>query len=322
MKIKKYIEIEKNPHRGLFALEWVVLGYMLFTLLMVLFTYTKVDNPQAMIWGRVRVGILTVVMWVVYRLVPCRLTRLLRIVVQLILLSWWYPDTYALNRVLPNLDHVFASLEQTVFGCQPALLFAERFPQLWLGELMDMGYFSYYFMMVAVVFFYFFARYKEFERCAFIILASFFVYYVLFDLIPVAGPTYYYKAVGIDKIAAGIFPNVGDYFLHHTDCLPHPGYKDGIFYNLVEMAKDSGERPTAAFPSSHVGVATLCMLLAAHSRSKSLFFCLLPFYVFLCLATVYIQAHYAIDAIVGFITGVAFFFLGLWITGKMSNFAN
>ena len=34
--------------------------------------------------------------------------------------------------------------------------------------------------------------------------------------------------------------------------------------------------------------------------SKKLFACLIPFYMLLCGATVYIQAHYVIDAIVGF----------------------
>jgi membrane-associated phospholipid phosphatase len=32
-------------------------------------------------------------------------------------------------------------------------------------------------------------------------------------------------------------------------------------------------------------------------------------YLFLCMSTVYIQAHYAIDAIAGFFVGIALFFL-------------
>ena len=85
------------------------------------------------------------------------------------------------------------------------------------------------------------------------------------------------------------------------------GYTQGFFYGLVEDAKAAGERPTAAFPSSHVGVSTICILLAWHSGNRKLLFSLLPFYVFLCMATVYIQAHYAIDAIAGLITGVVFY---------------
>lgn len=306
--IKQLFAIESKPKRGLMALEWLVLAYTVFTLGVALFTYTKLQNPEAMIWGRVRVVAMTAALWAVYRLVPCRLTRCVRVVAQMSLLAWWYPDTYELNRMFPNLDNVFCSWEQQLFGCQPALLFADYFSWNAVSELMSMGYASYYPMIAVIVFFYFFRRYKEFERASFVMLASFFIYYIVFIFVPVAGPTFYYKAVGLTNIAHGVFPALGDYFNTHQACLPTPGYSDGFFYGLVEQAKAAGERPTAAFPSSHVGISTVCMLLAAHTRQRRLVYILAPFYVFLCLATVYIQAHYAIDAIAGLITGCALYF--------------
>ena len=112
---------------------------------------------------------------------------------------------------------------------------------------------------------------------------------------------------------------MGDYFNSHQACLPSPGDVHGIFYNLVEDAKAAGERPTAAFPSSHVGVSTICMLLAWRSGNRKLLFTLLPFYVFLCMATVYIQAHYAIDAIAGLITGVALYAVLNFISNRIST---
>lgn len=307
--MKDYFKIEKKPKRGLFIAEWIMLGYLVFTLLMVLITYTKVANPDAMIWGRIRIAVMTFAMWGVYRMVPCKLTRFARIVVQMALLGWWYPDTYELNRLLPNLDHVFAAAEQNIFGCQPALLFCKKMPWPVVSELMDMGYASYYPMIVLAAVYYFVWKYAEFQKAAFVILASFFAYYVIFDLIPVTGPTFYYKAVGLDNIAAGIFPNVGDWFNTHTECLPSPGYTDGLFYQLVEDAKAAGERPTAAFPSSHVGISTVIMLLVWHTRNRRLLLCMVPFYLFLCMATVYIQAHYAVDALAGLVSGILFYFI-------------
>ena len=294
-------------HKGLLLFEWVVLAYMAFTLLIVLFTSTKLVNPDAMIWGRVRVGAMTIALWAVYRMMPCKLTMFARVAAQMGMLAWWYPDTYEINRMFPNLDHLFATWEQQLFGFQPALDFARAFPSPIVSELMDCGYASYYPMIAVVLLFYFFKRYGEFKKTAFIILGSFFLYYVIYDLLPVVGPTFYYKAIGLQNAAQGIFPNVGDYFNSHQDCLPSPGYAQGFFYDLVEDAKAAGERPTAAFPSSHVGVSTICILLAWHSGNRKLLFSLLPFYVFLCMATVYIQAHYAIDAIAGLITGVVFY---------------
>jgi membrane-associated phospholipid phosphatase len=312
--IKELFAIEKTPRRGLFALEWVVLGYMIFTLLIVLFAYTKVANPDAMIWGRVRIGAMTVALWAVYRMVPCRFTRFARVFAQMALLAWWYPDTYEINRMFPNLDHVFASWEQSLFGCQPALLFSKEITSHVFSELMDLGYASYFPMIVVTVLFYFGFRYDEFERASFIVIASFFAYYIIFVLLPVTGPQYYYGAAGMDNIAHGIFPNVHDYFNSHQERLVSPGYTDGVFYHLVVDAHNAGERPTAAFPSSHVGISTVILLLAWHSRSRKLFFLLLPFFILMCFSTVYIQAHYAIDAIAGLITGAAFYFSLLHIT--------
>lgn len=315
--IKQLFTIEKQPKKGLFALEWVVLAYLVLTLLIVFFTYTKAANPDAMIWGRIRIAVITVALWGVYRMLPCRLTRLARVVVQMALLGWWYPDTYEINRMLPNLDHVFAQWEQDMFGCQPALLFCKAMPWPVVSELMDMGYAAYYPMIALVVLYYFAFRYHEFERASFVVLTAFFIYYVVFVLVPVTGPTFYYKAAGLTNIANGVFPNVHDYFNYYQDCLPSPGYKDGIFYHFVEDAKAAGERPTAAFPSSHVGISTVLMLLTWHSGNRRLLYVLLPFYILLCLATVYIQAHYAIDALAGLVSGALLYVALMAVSRKM-----
>ena len=315
--IKDYFKIDKNPKKGLFALEWVMLGYMAITLLTMLFTYTKLVNPEAMLWGRLRVLAMTAALWAVYRMVPCRLTKMVRIMAQMALLAWWYPDTYEINRMFPNLDHIFAGWEQDLFGCQPALYFAEALPWAVVSELMSMGYFMYYPMIALVTLYYFFFRYYESERAAFVLLTSFFIYYIVFIYVPVAGPTFYYDAVGVNDIAKGIFPPLGNYFNTHTDCLPTPGYTDGVFYQLVEDAKAAGERPTAAFPSSHVGVSTVCMLLLWHSGKRKLLYATLPFYIFLCMATVYIQAHYLIDALAGLVSGIIVYFILMAISKGM-----
>ena len=308
MKIKELFTKEKKPVKGLLAIEWVVMGYLVITTLLMLFTYTKVHNPGDMLWGRMQIVFMTIALWAVYRMFPCRLTRLCRILAQMALLSWWYPDTYEFNRMFPNLDHVFATWEQQIFGFQPSLVFASTFSHPLVSELMDMGYAAYFPMIAVVTLFYFFCRYADFGRATFVILASFFTYYIIYIVLPVAGPQYYYCAVGLDDIARGVFPNVHDWFATHDECLTSPGVKDGFFYQMVADAHNAGERPTAAFPSSHVGVSTILMLLAWKARSKRLLLFLTPFYVLLCLSTVYIYAHYAIDVFGGWVTAFAFFY--------------
>lgn len=315
--IKQLFKLEDKPTKGLMAFEWAVLAYLFLTLIVTLFLYTSMDDPQTMIYGRLRILVVTAAMWLVYRLAPCRLTRFTRVATQMALLAWWYPDTYEINRHLPNLDHLFANWEFQLFGFQPALAFSKLLPSPVVSELLDMGYAAYYPMIALTIFYYFGWQYRQFNRAAFVLLTAFFIYYVVFIFLPVVGPTFYFKAVGIDNITAGVFPNLHDYFNHHQDCLPSPGYTDGIFYNMVEDAKAAGERPTAAFPSSHVGISTICMLLIWHVRNYKLLAVLVPFYLFLCCATVYIQAHYLIDAIAGLISAILLYLLLIRLSKNM-----
>lgn len=299
---------EKHVRHGLLPFELAMLTYMVFTFVWMLLSSSSLVNPSSMLWGRLSVLAITLSLWGIYRLMPCRALRIVRILVQLGFLSWWYPDTYELNRILPNLDHRFAAIEQFVFGCQPALLFSKVIDNPVFSELMDLGYASYFPMIVTVMLFYIVSRHDEMDRAATVLLGSFFIYYFIFVIVPVVGPQYYYLAVGEDKIAEAVFPNVGNYFLTHSERMVSPGYIDGFFYNMVESAHQAGERPTAAFPSSHVGITTILLLLAWYSRSRTLFWLLTPFAFLMFFATIYIKAHYAIDSIAGLISGVILYY--------------
>lgn len=313
---------DKKPRKGLLPVEWVVVGYIVITSIVMALCHDRLTNPDAMIDLRMKAVATTLLLFLVYRMMPYRLINFVRVGVQMIMLAWWYPDTYEINRMLPNLDHIFAAWEQNIFGCQPSLLFSEYVPWSWFSELMDLGYASYYPMIVLTVLFFFLFRYSDkmgFQRASFIIMASFFVYYLVFISVPVTGPTFYFKAVGVENITQGIFPNVLDYFNTHQECLPSPGYADGFFYGLVEDAKAAGERPTAAFPSSHVGISTILLLLAWRSGCRRFFYILLPFFILMFFATVYIQAHYAIDVIAGLLSGVLIYLCLLLISRNMER---
>jgi membrane-associated phospholipid phosphatase len=305
--IKFLFEIEKKPRKGLLAVEWVIMGYLLFTLLLMLFMTTKIQDPAPMLWLRFHAAMLTGALWVVYRLIPCRFTLLCRISLQLIMLSWWYPDTYEFNKYFTNLDPLFAGYDQSMFGFQPALLFSQTVSNPVFSELMHLGYASYFPLIALISLFYFFRRYGEFELAMFILLTAFFIYYVIFVFLPVTGPQFYYLAAGFENIAAGVFPDVDSYFASHSEMVTMPGWDKGFFYHLVECAHEAGERPTAAFPSSHVGITTILMILAWRTRNRRLFWCMMPFFVLMCLATVYIMAHYAIDVIGGWVSAIVFY---------------
>lgn len=314
--LKQLLHFEPKPLRGLLWLEWVVVVYAALTTVFIAIFFNRLHDPMEMLWGRGQVLLMTLALWGAYRLYPCRLSLLGRVVGQLLFLGWWYPDTFELNRILPNLDPFFARAEQSLFGFQPALAFSQAFSSPVVSELLSLGYVSYYPIIGVIVLYYFFRCYERFLRSSFIIMASFFLFYVIFVAVPVAGPQFYYQAVGTEQIARGVFPLLGDYFdrlpFSVTDSghsLPIPGWKGGLFYRLLVDAHNAGERPTAAFPSSHVGITTVVMWLAYEARSRRLFFAMLPLAVLMFFATVYIQAHYAIDAIAGLFAGTAMYFL-------------
>lgn len=309
INISDYWTRDNKPVKGLLTAEWIAVGYLVLTLIVMAFIWPDLTHPDTMLLGRFLFVVSTLAAWAIYRIFPCRLALFARIVLQMAFLSWWYPDTYEINRAFPNLDHIFASCEEVLFGCQPSLLFSQHVPWGWFSELMCMGYVSYFPLMTLLLLYYFVQRYNEFRMAAFVVLGSFFAYYVVFILLPVTGPQFYYLAVGTDKIAQGIFPNLGDWFLTHSERMAAPGWQDGFFYHLLDLTHDAGERPTAAFPSSHVGVTTVVMLLALRTRSKRLALTILPFYVLMCLSTVYIYAHYAIDAIAGLISGALLYYV-------------
>ncbi len=310
--------IQEQPRQsGLLGVEKVTLLYTLLTSIVIAVKWNVIYTPGNLLLGRVFViaGLFACV--AIYRRYSCRATLFLRYMYPFALLNFWYPDTYELCQVFGNLDHVFAAIEQELFGCQPALCFSEIYSSKIWSELFHLGYFAYYPMIAITVIEPLFTDRTRFGRTAFIVMASFFLYYIIYVFLPVTGPQFYFKAIGLEAVQNGTFEMVGDYFRTHTDMLASPG-PEGTFRQLVEMAQASGERPTAAFPSSHVGISTILMILLARNN-RNILWCLLPLYLLLCGATVYIQAHYLIDVFGGLITAVLFYALTNWLYPRMEK---
>lgn len=303
MTLKEYFR--RDEEKGLWSMEIITLIYMLFTSILIAIHWNGLNDPMGMVNTRIIMLAVMAAMFGIYRFYPCRALRIARVFPVLLGLIFWYPETYDFCSQYPYLDHVFAEIDQTLFGCQPALLFNKVLSSTFWSEAFNMGYYAYYYMMGATIIFYLLCRYQQADKAGFVFLASFFMFYVIYEFLPVAGPQYYFKAVGIEAAAMGEFPAVGYYFQTHTEMLT-PEIK-GIFSQLVIGAQEVGERPTAAFPSSHVGMSTVTMMLAWQTRNKWLFWAMFPVYLLLCCATVYIQAHYLIDSICGFFTAVLFF---------------
>lgn len=296
---------------GFIGVEKLTLGYAMLTSLIIFLFYSLIDESTYLLGQRALIVAGILLMRYIYKRRPCRLTLFFRSVYPLALLGYWYPDTYHFSSLFPNIDHLFAQMDQLIFGSQPSLTLPGILDGKFWCELFNMGYYSYYFMIAIVPVYTFFYRYRRFEKTAFIIVCSFFLFYLVYLFVPVTGPQYYFQAIGLQMAESGHFPAIGDWFRYHTELLPKTQH-GGIFQSLVEAAQSSGERPTAAFPSSHVGMSTILIILA-YKCKHALFYLFLPFYVLLCIATVYIQAHYAVDVLGGWIAAFLFYKLSHYL---------
>ena len=288
---------------GLLGVEKLAAIYIALTLLLTAVYIGDMEGPAllSIIGGRIAIIIITLLLYLLYHRRPCHATYQLRVIFQVILLAYWYPDIYHFASMLPNQDHLLATVEQTLFGCQPALVFSQVLSGSFWRELFCFGYISYFVIIFAVVLLVIVKRPRRFDSVTFVIMSTFFLYYIVFLFFNTAGPQFYFHAPGVDA-ANGVFPFVDDWFRTHTEL---PANYSGPFSYLVFLLH-GGETPIAAFPSSHVGASTVILLLTFRLK-KNWGYIMLPFYVLLCLSTVYIGAHYAIDVLAGWISAFIFF---------------
>lgn len=297
--------------RGLLSMEAVTLVYMLLTTVMAALCWGNIDTPQSMLFLRMGVLAGMGLLLCVYRLWPCRFTILLRMVFCMVMLIAWYPETYEFCKQFDYHDHWFARADWLLFGCQPSLEFSQWLDGRGWAETFCLGYYSYYYIMVATVLFYLFARYRQMQWATFVYMASFFLFYLFYELFPVAGPQYYFHYIGVEQAAQGIYPPPLHHFAHSTEALSIE--PRGLWSQLVVGAQEVGERPTAAFPSSHVGMTVVTLMLAWRTHNRWLFWATLAFGLPLFCGTVYIKAHYLVDSLAGVAFGLGFFYLTDWL---------
>lgn len=208
--------------------------------------------------------------------------RLLRNFYPLFFLFGAYQETERMNRIIfaDFLDPFFQRLEQAIFGMQPALEFAVRFPSWWIREYMHLAYFSYYALFPSLGLALYLRKDKGlFAEYMFVLCSSFYTYYLIFMALPVAGGA----SIGLP---------------------PTPG--DGPFTRVMQSIYAHFEVGGAGFPSSHVGIAVVVLAYALRYLPAGASAVYVLFALSLTLSTVYCRYHYAVDAIAGIVTGALF----------------
>ncbi|HHJ09572.1 MAG TPA: phosphatase PAP2 family protein [Bacteroidetes bacterium] len=257
-------------------IDCITLLYIFLTTLLLIFGTGRYENTAE--HYLVRSGMF-IFIWLIVRLeemFPGRMLRILHQLYPLLFLSYFYPETCYLHSIFPGvLDAGIIRLEVALFGFLPSEAFSRCCPQAWFSELMHFGYFSFYLIILFLVVWYYIKYPLLAGKKVFIFLFSFYIFYLIFIFFPSEGPQYFLP-VPEKKVPAGCFFT-------------------GLMQKILLF-----DRPTGAFPSSHIGITWLIMFFFFSDNRKIFCWWLVPA-VLLTFATVYIKAHYVVDVIAGFL---------------------
>ena len=215
-----------------------------------------------------------------------RLLDFVRHFYPVLLYTAFFVETGSLNRMFfkDYLDPLVARWEQQIFGCQPSVLFMEKFPWVALSELFYISYFSYYIMIGGVGIALFIRSRRQFFHYVSVVSFLFYVCYVIYIILPVIGSRAFFHQV--DGYA--LPPETQQ--LAVTDTYP-ASVQSGVFFHIMKWVYCVFEAPGAALPSSHVAVA-LCTVYFSFHYLRPIRYAHLALACLLCLSTVYCRYHY------------------------------
>lgn len=173
-------------------------------------------------------------------------------------------------------------------GVQPAA-WLSRFATPGLNDFMQFSYMTYFLYLVILPG----ILYVQGERVA-------------FWTVMVATAIAHYSVYAI----AVLFPVESPYFaLASLHLRPLEG---GAFTSTIEFIERFGRVHGGAFPSAHVA-GSMVALLAARRYKPWLFWICLPFFLSMCVATVYGRYHYIADVLAGIVVGAIGWVAGQWV---------
>jgi membrane-associated phospholipid phosphatase len=210
-----------------------------------------------------------------------------------ILYTGMFRETGALNRMFftDYIDPLVIGWEQSLFGCQPSMLFMEKFPSLLLSELLYISYFSYYVMIVGVGVALFVRNRLQFFHFVSVISFVFYICYTLYIFVPVVGPRLFMREIEGYALPEAVW-NLAS--THEFPAVVQTGW----FYRIMAVIYEIFEAPGAALPSSHVAVS-LCTVYFSFKYLPRIRHAHLIMALLLCVSTIYCRYHYVVDVLAG-----------------------
>ena len=207
----------------------------------------------------------------------------------------FYYETGLLNQMLYTgyLDPHFLRLERWLFGWEPGLELMDRFPSRWLSEVMYASYFSYYLMIGGVALALLLRNRRQFAHFVSVVSFVFYVCYLIYIFTPVVGPRVVYRGITAVPLPPDVMPAIPP--------VTPDSVAGGVFYQIMGWIYDHFETPGAAFPSSHIAIAS-CTVYFSFRYLRPIRWVHLVVAVLLCVSTVYGRYHYVVDVVAGALT--------------------
>lgn len=285
-----------NPYTFFSPLDIATIIYLMGSGIYLCFGISKLEHVALHIVSRLVALSLIFCISYMYQKYPGKVIDFFKHTYPVFFCSFFYTETgYLKNIIFPyNFDNYFVYAEQCLWGCQPSLEFARAMPQKWFNEVMNICYFSYYALIAAICIIIYYDKKPHSNKSIFIIVFSFYMYYIFYALVPIEGPQFYFNTL-------------------YTDA--DPPY---FFGKLMRYILTNLEKPTGAFPSSHVGIALIISVISFKHLKKYFYYSLL--FVFgICFATIYLKAHYIVDVIGAIITVPLLIAISSYVYDKLNT---
>jgi membrane-associated phospholipid phosphatase len=217
----------------------------------------------------------------------------------------WYPGLFFIfgfeeidslvDIVTPQRIHkILIAMDRAILGVHPTI-WLEQYVRPWLTELMMFCFSSFYFLLPLLgLVLYFKHKYGPLRELLLASGIAFYICFVAFIFLPAEGPW------------------VTMAHLHQESL------RGGPFTWLVSFVEGRGSIRGGAFPSSHVAVA-LVVLVMAFRHQRTMFWFLLPIITGLLVSTVYGRFHYVVDVVSGLLVGVVGLVVGLWVQKRWGH---
>jgi len=279
-----------DVRRACGAFEWVTIGYLIWTLAVLCLFHRNI--PHAGRYFAIHSAIAVGIVWLAWMAERSQ-NRALEFA------RHWYPlAVYVfffeelrgfVHAIFPGwFDRSLILFDYNLAGVHPSEWMA-RLASPALNDFMQFSYMTYFLYLVILPT----ILYMQGKRAA---------YWTVMASTAIAHYSVYAIAV--------LFPVESPYFALAS--LNLPPLTGGAFTTTTEFIERFGRVHGAAFPSAHVAGSMVAML-AARRYTPWLFWICLPFFLSMCVATVYGRYHYVADVLAGIVVGAIGWVAGQWL---------